>query len=121
MKVKDSYNVNRVTQAVGIAALSAPGLRDMKKKVAKIRLERNTLAEALRNLGFSVPDSQANFLLATRRGKPGAENLYKKLKNKKVLVRYFSHPRLRDSLRITVGTPEQNSRLLALLKVILNF
>ncbi len=119
MKVKDSYNVNRVTQAVAAAALSPSGLKDMNDKVKKIRFDRNSLGEDLRNMGFYVPDSQANFLLATRAGKPGAEALYKNLKKKRLLVRYFSHPRLKDSLRITVGTPEQNGKLLAELKRLL--
>jgi histidinol-phosphate aminotransferase len=119
MKVKDSYNVNRVTQEAGLAALSAAGLGDMREKVRKIRFERNTLTESLRDLGFTVPDSQANFILATRQGRPNAEGLYKKLKQRRVLVRYFPHARLRDSLRVTVGTPEENARLLAALGTIL--
>ncbi len=119
MKVKDSYNVNRVTQAIGIAAMSVGSLKDMKKNVANIRLERNSLIESLRDLDFDVPDSEANFFLATRPGMPSAAALYKNLKKRGVLVRYFSHPRLRHSLRVTVGTPAQNSRLLAELKKLL--
>ena len=119
MKVKDSYNVNRVTQALGLAALTSESLETVKKNVKKIRFERDTMTEALRNMGFSVPDSQANFVLATRTGKLTAESLYKNLKNKGILIRYFSHPRLRNSLRITIGTPEQNRRLLTELKKLL--
>lgn len=118
MKVKDSYNVNRMTQAVGLAAMTPAGLADMRKNVHCIQLDRNSLIEELRNLGFTVPDSHANFILATRKGKPSAESLYKNLKKKRILVRYFSHPRLKDSLRITVGTPEQNHKLLATLKAL---
>jgi len=119
MKVKDSYNVNRMTQALGLAAFSSEGLSDMRQKVKKIQFERNSLAESLRDLGFIVPDSQANFILATRRGKPTAENLYKSLKKRRVLVRYFSHPRLKESLRITIGTSEQNGKLLTELQKLL--
>jgi histidinol-phosphate aminotransferase len=119
MKVKDSYNVNRMTQAVGLAALTAAGLADMQENVEKIRLERNSLIEELRNLDFIVPDSQANFILATRRGNPSVESLYKNLKKKRVLVRYFPHRRLKNSLRITVGTPAQNSRFLTELRRLL--
>jgi len=119
MKVKDSYNVNRLTQALGLAAVTFESLETVKKNVKKIRFERDTMTEALRNMGFSVPDSQANFVLATRTGKPTAESLYKNLKNKGILIRYFSHPRLRNSLRITIGTPEQNRRLLTELKKLL--
>ncbi len=119
MKVKDSYNVNRVSQAVALAAFSPEGIRDARKKVGKIRSERERLARALRNLGFSVPDSRANFLLAARTGRPTAGSLYKNLKKRRILVRYFPHPRLQHSLRITVGTPEQNNRLLAELQGLL--
>jgi len=116
MKIKDSYNVSRITQAAGLAALSPEGLTDMRQKVGKIQLERNSLIEELRGLDFLVPDSQANFILATRLEKPSADEIYKKLKKKSVLVRYFSHPRLRDSLRITVGTTQQNEKLITELK-----
>jgi histidinol-phosphate aminotransferase len=119
MKVKDSYNVNRMTQAVGLAAMSPASLKEAAQNVKRIQLERNTLIEALRNMGFSVPDSQANFVLAIRQGRPSAEEIYKKLKTKRILIRYFSHPRLRHSLRITVGTPEENNRLLTELKKLL--
>ena len=119
IKIKDSYNVNRMTQAVGLAALSPAGLADMRKKVRRIRLDRNSLIEELRNLGFKVHDSQANFVLATRVGNLEAEKLYKNLKKRHILVRYFPHPRLKDSLRVTVGTPEQNSRLLMELRKLL--
>lgn len=119
MKVKDSYNVNRMTQAVGLAALTSRGLADMSKNIRRIRLDRNSLIEELRNLGFTVPDSQANFILATRRGKPGAESFYKNLKKKRILVRYFPQRRLRDFLRITVGTHAQNNRFLEELRRLL--
>jgi histidinol-phosphate aminotransferase len=119
MKVKDSYNVNRVTQAIGLAAFGPKGIADSNKKVKAIRLDRNGLIEDLRNLGFWVPDSEANFLLATKVGYPSAEELYKNLKKRGVLVRYFSHQRLRNSLRITVGTPKENQRLLAELRRLL--
>lgn len=91
----------------------------MKEKVGKIRQERKRLTAAFRKMGFVVPESQANFFLATRTGRPTAESLYKNLKNRHILVRYFPHMRLKHSLRITVGTSEQNNRLLAQLKAIM--
>src|ERR1700722_1725974 len=112
-KVKDSYNVNRLTQAMGIAAFSPEGLKESRTNLLKIKKERERLSRALRALGFTVPESQANFLMAQWTGKPSAETIYKNLKKNRVLIRYFSHPRLRDSLRITVGTPEETNRFLA--------
>jgi histidinol-phosphate aminotransferase len=116
MKVKDSYNVNRMTQGVALAAFSGPGQRDMRGNIRKIRSERERLTGALREMGFEVPASQANFLLALREDGKSAAGLYKNLKKNRILVRYFSHPRLQSALRITVGTPVQNGRLLAALK-----
>jgi histidinol-phosphate aminotransferase len=116
MKVKDSYNVNRMTQAAGLAAFSREGLQEMKQNADRIKKERKRLTQALRNMGLGVHESQANFFLAIREDGKSAEGLYKNLKKKGILVRYFSHPRLRNSLRITVGTPGQNNKLLAALK-----
>ncbi len=121
MKVKDSYNVNRMSQAAAAAALSPAGLGDMKEKIKKIKRERSRLALALIRTGFIVPRSQSNFLLAFRPGGKSAEALYKNLKKRSILVRYFLHPRLKGALRITVGTPEQNDKLLKNLKAILKF
>ncbi|MGH7739990.1 MAG: histidinol-phosphate transaminase [bacterium] len=112
-KVKDSYNVNRLTQALGVAAFSPEGLKASKVNLLKIKKERERLSRSLRALGFTVPESQANFILAQWKGQPRAEALYKNLKKNRVLIRYFSHPRLRDSLRITVGKPEDTNRFLA--------
>jgi histidinol-phosphate aminotransferase len=120
MKVKDSYNVNRMTQAAGLAALSPEGRKDMTRNVERIKKERGRLTLALRNMGFGVPESHANFFLAHLAEGKSAEGLYKNLKKKRVLVRYFPHPRLRHALRITVGTPEQNNRLLTSLKSVMS-
>ncbi len=118
-KVKDSYNVNRLTQALGLAAFTPAGLKEAKANGIKIKKERERLSRSLRALGFTVPESQANFLLAQWKGKPSAEALYKKLKKNRVLIRYFSHRRLQDSLRVTVGKPEETNRFLAeLVKII---
>ncbi len=119
LKVKDSYNVNRITQGLALEALRPQGIREQKSKIKIIKSERERLSNALRELGFIVLPSQANFLLARWPLAPTAETLYKNLKRKLILVRYFSHPRLRQSLRVTVGTPEQNNSLIRELKGLL--
>jgi len=86
---------------------------------AAVRKDREVLATGLHALGFSVAASQTNFLLARVPADADAESLYEKLKASGILVRYFATPRLRDSLRITVGTPEQNAQLLSLLETLL--
>lgn len=75
--------------------------------IAKIKASRKKLAIELKELGFRVWDSQTNFLLVQPR-KGNAEELSQRLKEHKILVRYFKQPRLDDKLRITVGNDEQN-------------
>jgi histidinol-phosphate aminotransferase len=72
------------------------------------------MASELKQLGFDVLPSQANFLLA-RSPSGNAQSLYQTLKDRGILVRYFNQPRLEDKLRITVGTPEQNEILIKVL------
>jgi histidinol-phosphate aminotransferase len=76
-----------------------------------VKEARSKLTVDLKNLDFTVLDSQANFVLATPpEGK--AEMLYLALKERGILVRYFKQPGLSDKLRITVGTDEQNRTLI---------
>ena len=117
MKVKDSYNVD----AVAIAAATA-AIRDQacfQQNVKKVKAERARLTQQLRDLGLDVPDSSANFVLA-RCKNPKAVEIYEKLAERKIYVRYFAYPNLNDKLRITVGTSEQNDKLLSVLKEILS-
>ena len=73
------------------------------RRVVEIR--RKTV-DRLRLLGFEVLDSRANFVFARRPGSDGGW-LYRELKARGVLVRHFETPRIRDYLRITIGTPAQ--------------
>jgi histidinol-phosphate aminotransferase len=108
-KVKDSYNIDAIAIALGTAAM-----RDREYKNAcaeKVKASRTKLTADLKNLGFTVLDSQANFVLATPSA-GNAEFLYLKLKERGILVRYFKQPGLEDKLRISVGTDEQNQILI---------
>ena len=67
-------------------------------------------------MGFTSPASEANFLLATTPDEIDAEGLYEVLKAKGILVRYFPTQRLKDKLRITVGTVEQNEKLISTIR-----
>lgn len=109
MKVKDSYNVSRLCIAAGVAALN--DIDHMRANVEKIRRERTHLSAELENRGFSVLPSSANFLLA-RLAEGSAEALYLALKGQNILVRTFDMEGLSDCVRITIGTPEQDARLL---------
>jgi len=116
VKVKDSYNVD----AVAIEAAAA-ALRDRnyhKQCIEKIKTERARLRSQLCRMGFDVPESWTNFLLARSIGKE-AKQVYKALLQRNIFVRYFALPGLEDKLRITIGTPEQNNQLLDALKEII--
>jgi histidinol-phosphate aminotransferase len=113
-KTSDSYNIDAIAQRLATAALDA---RDQASETwRKVRRERERVGTALQRLGFSLAAaSQSNFVLATVPAGASAPTLLQALEQRGVLVRYFAEPRLLASLRITIGTPEQNDRLLALL------
>lgn len=117
MKVKDSYNVDSIAIALATAAMKDQ--RYFKKNVEKVKKARKELTEQLRELGFGVPDSSANFVLAQSDNYKAGE-IYDKLVQRNIYVRYFDLPGLADKLRITVGTTEQNGRLILALKEILS-
>jgi len=79
-----------------------------------VRAERVRLSEALHRRGWQVIPSQANFVLATCPD-GNAAAIYRALKGKGILVRFFDKPGLQDKLRITIGTAEENDQLLAAL------
>ena len=117
MKVKDSYNLNRLSLVAATAAL-----RDMPwmtRNIRRIQQSRRQLSAGLRKMGFYVYPSHANFLMA-RKKEQNLKDVYEKLKSKKILVRYFDIPGLQDSLRITVGTPLEIRALLKAMKAIGN-
>ncbi len=111
-KVKDSYNVNVITQALGTAALE--DREHHRQLIARTLEQRARLETELAAMGFTWPESAANFLLCTPPG--NAEKIYLALKAQGLLVRWWSTPELRERLRITVGKPEDNERLIAALK-----
>ena len=114
-KVKDSYNVNRVAIAAGVAALEDYAW--MQRNVARIVATRARLSEGLRALGYEVLPSAANFVLARRRGEDQAP-VQAALRARGVLVRHFPTARLADALRISVGTDAEIERLLDDLRVL---
>ena len=111
-KVKDSYNIDAITCAVGTAAMLD---QEYKNECAqRVKVSRVKLAQSLEELGFQIWKSQANFILVQPQT-ADAETLYLGLKAKGILVRYFKQSGLADKLRITVGTDEQNQILLTTL------
>jgi len=117
-KTRDSYNTDFISQALATAALADRA--EAAQSWRKVREERARVEQELKALGLSCAPSQSNFLLAqlpnTDSRYESAELLarecYQRLKDDGILVRYFDMPRLRDRLRITIGTEQENSRLL---------
>lgn len=114
MKVKDSYNVDRLSIDAVVAALDDQ--KSMKANVERIKETRRYLTGSLRDMGFFVYPSQTNFILAQCMKGVSAHTLYQTLKSRKILVRYFNLRRLDDCLRITIGTREEIDILLKNLK-----
>jgi len=110
-KVRQAYNVNVLTQAAALFMLER--LEVLEEQAARIRTERTALGAALAGLsGITVFPSQANFFLVRV---PQADRTYEALKRQGVLVKNL-HPGLRNCLRITVGTPDENRILLTALR-----
>ena len=115
-KVKDSYNCDVLSLAAGVAALE--DAEWVEQNSERIRATRARLTAALRELGFHVTESQANFVWATH--PDGAhQQRYQSLKDRRILVRYMRFPgdgtdgtADLDGLRITIGTDEEINRLL---------
>ena len=112
-KVKDSYNCDAIAIAAACAALDDQAYA--REQWARVRRERTHMTGALEQRGFTVLPSHGNFLLATVPNGAPAQAMYERLKRRGVLVRFFDKPGLRDKLRITIGTPDENRELLAAL------
>ncbi len=117
-RVRDSYNLDRLAQAAGIAALR--DTQYYEKFRAKVLRTRGETEDFFRSLGWSFPESSSNFIFVTpvdSRGNSGfevANDLFEFLKARKILVRFFpSIEKINMSLRITVGTDAQMAALKA--------
>lgn len=117
IKIKDSYNLNTFSQAAGLAAIEDDAY--MRQRVGQLRTSRARMRETLISMGFEVPESSSNFLLAQWHGTPGAAEIFEALRERRILVRYFKQPRLENALRITVGTDAECDALIKALKAIL--
>lgn len=115
-KTRDSYNTDAISQSLATAALAAR--EEAAVSWQRVREERSRLTSELTRLGLEVLPSQSNFVLTAvpGNGEQRAPRLYQRLKDDGILVRYFDQPRLRDKLRITVGTPDENDALLSSLR-----
>jgi histidinol-phosphate aminotransferase len=107
-KVRDSYNVDAVAQAGGLAALQEMPYYEQAWKM--VRDARACLADALQQRGFAVTKSSGNFILARH---AGATTFYRALYERGIFVRHWDKPDLREYLRITIGNDDDHQGLLA--------
>lgn len=109
----NSYTIDRLASAGATAALKDEDyFQECRRKVIATR-ER--ISGQLRELGFDVPESKANFVFISHPDKP-AEELFRKLREKGILVRYFNKPRIDNRLRVSVGTDEEMDAFVAALR-----
>lgn len=116
------YSFNSYTMNLPSLKLGAAALRDrtyFEETVAKIVNTRERVKRELSSLGFTFPDSRANFIFASHKSCP-AKELFEALKKQDIYVRYFAAPRMDQFLRITVGTDEEMDALLDFLRAYLN-
>jgi histidinol-phosphate aminotransferase len=115
-KVRQPFNVNRVAQAAAIAALAH--MDKTKKRVKENRDELHYVREELQKLGFTVPPSQTNFLLAIP--PQGCGNVVEKLMDRGIIVRGMKPFGLGDeTFRVTIGTPYENRKFIEALRDII--
>jgi histidinol-phosphate aminotransferase len=107
-KIRDSYNVNGLGQAAAVATLG--DLKYYRANFKRIVATREWLARELTKLGFRVFPSRTNFILA-RPPCFAAREWQCKLRERKILVRWFNFPEVKNYLRITIGTPAEAEAL----------
>ena len=105
-KIKDSYNCDTLSQVAGVAAISDQDY--LRETRSRIIATRNGLTHELRAMGYTVPDSQSNFVWATRG--PRARETFQKLKDRKILVRLMTYRVIPTGSRMTIGTDSEIDR-----------
>ncbi len=120
-RVKDSFNsypLDRLAQAGAIAAYEDEAW--FQASCAKVIASRERLTGELQRLGFDVLPSKANFIFASHPAHKAAD-IFKALRERAIIVRWFDKPRISDRLRITIGTDAECDRLIGALKEILRW
>lgn len=115
-KVKDSYNCDVLSLVAATAAIEDQDY--LRQTTTKILKTRDRLENTLREFGFQVLSSQANFVWCQRTDWP-VKPIYEALKNRRILVRYMNYSGFGDGLRISVGTEDEIDALLSKMKQLL--
>lgn len=109
----NSYTINMPAQLLGTEAVRDSSY--FQETVHKIIRTREWVKAELHKMGFSFPDSKANFLFVTHEKVP-AQELFVALREADIYVRYWKKPRIDNYLRITIGTDQEMKQLLEFLK-----
>ncbi len=109
----NSYTMNLPAQLLGAEAVRDEAY--FKEITGRIIATRERVKGELKKLGFSFPDSRANFIFATHPAIP-AKEIFRALREADIYVRHWDKPRISEYLRITIGTDEQMDTLLAFLR-----
>jgi len=109
----NSYTMNLPSQLLGAEAVRDEAY--FREITGKIIATRERVKGELRKLGFTFPDSRANFIFATHPSIP-AKQIFQALREADIYVRHWDKPRISEYLRITIGTDEQMDTLLAFLR-----
>ncbi|RME83188.1 MAG: histidinol-phosphate transaminase [Caldilineae bacterium] len=113
-KFKQPYNVNVAATVAGLASLADLAL--LQQRIEAIKEERRRLFAALRDIPYLQPlPSQANFILCRVHGR-SALGLHRTLAERGILVRYYDKPGLRNTIRISVGRPQDTDSLVTVLR-----
>ena len=115
------YSYNSYTLNLPAQILGAEAVRDeeyFRKTTGQIVAVREAAKQRLAELGFSFPDSMANFIFASHDRVP-AKEIFEALKRERIYVRYFNQPRIDGYLRITVGTEQEMEALFRFLEIYL--
>lgn len=112
----NSYPIDRFALAAAVASFEDQAY--FEQQCQKVIASREQLIQEMQALGFDILPSKANFIFATH-PQHAANEIAAQLRQQGVIVRYFNKPRIDQFLRITIGTPEQNERLLRSLKSII--
>lgn len=114
--VKNSFNSYPIDRfAIAAAVASFEDQTYFEEQCQKVISSREKLVDELTTLGFKVLPSKANFIFASHPSHDAGQ-LAQQLREQGIIVRYFNKPRINQFLRITVGTDEQNERLVQTLK-----
>lgn len=108
----NSYTMNRTSILLGTASIEDDVY--FKETVEKIVNTREWFKAEMKKLGFTFPDSKANFLFASHPKVP-AKEIFEAAREKDIYVRYFDKPRINNYLRITIGTDEEMEKFLKFL------